>query len=967
MAKFTYTDDDTGMSVTAISDEPLQGDDIDWLFGESQRQSQKKLRDGSFALDDDGIKELKGGSRRKSLRTHLARSMGVGEDKIDLDSGMGGLGRAQFKALPTSEDKLEFLSKTYGRENLNVANIGGEEQFMYRDDSETGGRWRKVDEEGLSLADFTSDIVGLAPEIGGAVVGAAKGAALGTAVAPGVGTAVGAVLGAAGGGFAGGVAKDVAARATAGQDIQLGETVARKASEIPMNIGIDVATAGLGRVGSKLLGSRAITKSATEAKEALGDLLQKTGGDRGMLDVIPTSDKSAASRLSRLSKESEGLEASRAGRIHDQVDKIVEAARGRVATDVPVEDVIMREADILRATMKQRKDEIARLKVEGAAAKRAETGEKKVLTAGARQKLEREALDEAKKQEELIDSTINRLVKKQLKGAERMRTTTGESIRKSVLAGKFKDEKIVGDLYTEAQRRIKTPNDVHSLEPVAKAFDKVMKRFGIKSAKDDAGYKLLEARLGKQVADDLLSLEDDLARGITVNFEQLNSMVRRVENRVNWKKTAALSQEERIMKNLASEMRKVRDVQGRKQIGEPAWEAFTDANKEYKKRILPRTENVTERAGRRIAGGSDVGVTPEAIADEALSSSQAIRQTIRSADNPNEMRKLLRGHYMTRIIDDAGEKVIKIDMDEIRPLYQKKSDAVAAANRLREINKLIKNRKVNPRTITAADVEAIVGDPLTPSGKKAMELFKKRGELELAQSNETFKSLQKMAKGQQPIPEDIHAFIDEFVRLDARDMKQLIDKLPDDASKNSLRRSALDHLLQATEAGGQKGSRRAGSKVIFNPETMLSTLKGNEGKWKVALGEETYYDMIKSAKVLQATPIPTPTVDEFGRTIVPKADVGGGGGLIFYATGPVRWLGRKTMDIMHGSGKISTMLESITASRTVDEELFKKMIISAMGTRRGMEAVADEADKDKNFESWINREIYGTEPEDESQ
>jgi hypothetical protein len=923
-----------------------------------QKESQRKLEKGFTALSGD--------EKKQQIAKHTARALGLKESKVDAYKGMGGWGRFKLGMLRDEESKAEQLEKLYGRENLNVVNIGGKQHMLYRDEAETENKWRRVDEQGASFADL-ADVSGAVLPTAAAVGGAIGAVAL-TGATGGLAVPLIAAGGAALGGFGGGVAQDVASEVATGQDVDLGDIAGRRGKEALLGVPIDLATAGIGRLGAKALGKRMITKSAAEAKSALSDLLEKTGGDRGMLDVIPTSDKSAAARLSRLAKESEGLEASRAGRIHDQVDKIVEAAKGRVATDVPVEDVIMREADALRATMKQRKDEIARLKIEEATAKRAATGEKKVLTAGARQKLEREGAEEAASQEKIIDATIDRLIKKQLKGAERLRTTTGESIRKSVLAGKVKDEKIVDDLYAEAERVMKAPiyklRDQHSLVPIAKAYDRVMKKYNITDPADDYSYRLLEARLGQTVANDLVTLQADLAAGRTVNFSKLNSMTRRLANQVNRKKTAGFTEDERIINDLARSMQKTRDAALDK-IGATAAGAWKKANAEYRQRILPRTENITDRAQRSIAGGSDVAISPEKLADEALSSSQAIRQTIRSAENPNEMRKLLRGHYMSRIIDEAGDKTIKIDMDEIRPLFLKNADARAAADRLREINSLIKNRKINPRSITAADVEAVVGDPLTPSGKKAMELLKRRGAIEEAQGRETFKSLQKMAKGQQPIPEDIHAFVDEFVRLDARDMKQLLDRLPDEPSRNSLRRSALDHLLQSNEAGGQAGSRRAGSKIIFNPDTMFETLRKNEGKWRTALGGETYDDMIKSAKVLKATPIPKPTVDEYGRTIVPKADIGGGGGLIFYATGPVRWLGRKTMDILHGSGKISTMLESITASREVDEELFKKIILSSMATRRGMEAVADEADKDKNFEDWLNKEIYGTEPDEE--
>ena len=386
-----------------------------------------------------------------------------------------------------------------------------------------------------------------------------------------------------------GVTQDVAAEALTGQDIELGEIAKRRGLEAAIGVPIDLATAGAGRVFSKAIGKKIISSSADEAKTALDEVLKKTGGDRAMLETIPISEKSAVARLGRLSKEAEGFEASRVSKIHDEVDKIVDAAKGRVETDVPVEDVIFREAENLRQSVKARAAEIRDIKAQEQAAKRAATKEKSYLRAETKQKLMKEAQQEVINEEAAIDASIDRLVRRQLKGAVRLKTTTGESIRKSTLAGLARDEKVVNDLYVEAGRRINTPNDVHSLEPVAKAFDGVLKKYGIRSAMDEKSYKLLESRLGKQVADDLVALEDDLAKNVTVNFETLNRMTRRLENRVNWKKTHGLSEDERVAKSLAAAMRNVRDVQGRKQIGEPAWKAFSEANEQFRKRILPRT------------------------------------------------------------------------------------------------------------------------------------------------------------------------------------------------------------------------------------------------------------------------------------------------------------------------------------------------------------------------------------------
>jgi uncharacterized membrane protein len=880
---------------------------------------------------------------------------------------MGGIGRLQFKAQPTYQDKLSFLEKTYGRENLHVANIGGSDQFLYRDKAETNNKWRRVDEEGLSLADFTTDILPSMPEVAGAVAGAVKGAAVGAAVGsaiPVVGTAIGAVVGGVGGAaigaFSVGAAQDVAVRAASGEDIDIGEIAGRKGKEALFNVGMDVLTGGGSRLVSNVIGKKVISKSANEAKEALREILTKTGGDTSMINAIPISDASAASRASRLSKSPEGLESSRVGKIHDQVNKIVEAARGRVDTGVPVEDVILREAEILRKTMKDRAGQIADLKAEEAVLKKASSREKQVLTAKARRDLTDKATEDAARESKLIDSTIDRLIKQQLKGANRLRTTAGEAVRKSVERGFANDKAVVGGLYAKAEKVMKAPiyklRDKHSLEPIAKAFDRVMKKFNITDPAEEYQYRTLSARLGPSLADDLVTLQADLAAGKVVNFSKLNSMVRRMEGKVKRGKRAGFTEDELVINDLAKSMLKIRE-QALIDIGPTAKSAWETANREFRKKILPRTENVTERAGRSIAGGSDVGVTPEKLIDEAISNSQSIRQTIRSAENPTEMRVLLRGHYLGKIIDAAGNGKIDIDEAMIRSFYVASNDAKAAISRLRKINKLIEKRVVKPRSVSVEEIQEIVGTS-TRSGDLAIKALEKRGRLEALQDAERLKALCKMSKGEAPIPEDIHAFKQEFVKLDARDMKRLLDRLPDQASKDSLHRSALDELIEMHSAGAQKGSKFSGSAPIFNPDSMLPDLLSNQGKWEVALGKETYQDMVRSAKVLKETPIPKPVVSGLeGRTIVPRADAGGGSGVIFYATEPVRWLARKAMDLLHGSGGISKMLEDITSSRVVDEAVFKKIVIGMMSTRRGMEALADETSKDKNLEDWLNREI----------
>lgn len=186
------------------------------------RQHPTYQKQGKTSLSK-GFGALSGDERKQAIAKNTAIALGVKPSELDAEKGMGGFSRAQFKAQPTQEDKFKFLEKTYGRENLDVLDIAGEDQFLYRDEAETGGKWRRVDEEGVSLADWTTDLAVFAPEIAGAVVGGVKGATAGFAAGGPVGALLGGAGGAAVGGFTAGSAQDIAVRAASDEDIRPAE------------------------------------------------------------------------------------------------------------------------------------------------------------------------------------------------------------------------------------------------------------------------------------------------------------------------------------------------------------------------------------------------------------------------------------------------------------------------------------------------------------------------------------------------------------------------------------------------------------------------------------------------------------------------------------------------------------------------------------------------------------------------
>jgi hypothetical protein len=255
-----------------------------------QKQSQDQL--------SQGFKALSGDEKKQAIHKHTARSLGIKESDLDSDRGMGVWGRTKLSFQATEQDKFKHLEDTYGKENLRGVDIGGDTQFLYRDEDETGGKWRRVDEQGASFADFTADLAGYVPEVAGAVAGGVKGAALGTLAGGPVGTVVGGVLGAAGAGFATATAQDVATRALSDEDIQLGEIAGRRGKEALIGGVADVALLGGGRVASKFLRKSGLRESSGNAFADSVETVRQAGGDVGETAGVKAGGKTLEKEMS---------------------------------------------------------------------------------------------------------------------------------------------------------------------------------------------------------------------------------------------------------------------------------------------------------------------------------------------------------------------------------------------------------------------------------------------------------------------------------------------------------------------------------------------------------------------------------------------------------------------------------------------------------------------------------------------
>ena len=309
MPIFDITDDSTGQVLSLEGDNAPEAGDIPALFQQFRKGASDTLSEGKFKFDENFTKRDKSG-QNKEIRSLVAQAIGVGDGAVDVEQGMGFIGRSKLSALSTEGDKIKHLEDTYGAENVKHLNIDGKDSLFYRDENETSGMFRIVDERGTSISDFTADLLGFVPEVAGAVAGAAKGAALGTAIAPGVGTLVGGVLGAAAGGFTAGAAQDVAVRAASGEDIQLGEIAGRRGKEAAIGVVADVALLGTGRIASKFLRRAGLRETAGDAfadsvqaiKEAGGEVGETTGLKAGGKALEREAEVAAARPSSKVAK-----------------------------------------------------------------------------------------------------------------------------------------------------------------------------------------------------------------------------------------------------------------------------------------------------------------------------------------------------------------------------------------------------------------------------------------------------------------------------------------------------------------------------------------------------------------------------------------------------------------------------------------------------------------------------------------
>jgi len=897
-----------------------------------QQNAKESLDSGDYKYAEDGYTELDKDAQRANMSKSLARSMGLKDSEVDVTQGMDTFGRVRLSFKQTQEEKFDHLEKRYGRENIKAIDVGGDMKLLYRDENETGGQFRAVDEEGLSVADFFGDTAGSVAPIAGAVGGAVAG----TLLAPGLGTIAGATAGAALGGFTAGAAQDTAERAISGTDLQLGETGIRRGIETAIGVPIDLITGGTSKLWARGLSKRVADKTTKQVLKAIDDVNAKYSPQAGT--IRPTT----AMEIGGGAAEAETKRAGFGGTPSKQLENIrVRSAeirdliRGKQSPKT-VEDAFQKYVDDVNVELKTLRESGDRAKVE-----LADVIENKIANNAGRLRPKTAALQSQRGND--IQGAIQDAVAR----------TEGGKLVSGI-------EKTRVDLYDAAQAS--AANVRVGLPSIQGVVKKAMTSMNLPT---DMAGDLIEL-LGNKVGKEAAKMIDDLVRmhgkASEVNIKQLDDWIQQVGGDAKLGKLHARSTTERDAKVLYDALKDMRDKALKDQAPDAA-PMFAKADTHFMNEVLPAREKGIAKI-LKTEGSGQYSTQGEQVTDAALSNSASVREILSVTNNDSSVRQTLRDAYLDKVTANPN---LSWDDDIVKELWSR--GKIETLKRAQSILKgktaalSAKTEKEFLKAMTALD---------TNSANKALAALRK--------SNEADESLQRKLRNKlvRAVREDSNVVTSrnarEFVETMAGAKPAEIEEFMGLIAKGeggeeavlAFRQSAFDHLSSVTRGSTPQTAGKY-SNELWTPELMSKQLKvGSKSRerWVSLIGEESVKDLDNLNKIIISASEPRALDGELGARLGGSV---GRGGFTPYAlvSGSIpSWAWRKVLNVAYGSKMLKPLTKIIDTEGVVfNDKAFQKILPSMMASRRGVAALGDEMDADPEFEAFIGDQI-GEQPQE---
>jgi hypothetical protein len=894
-----------------------------------QGNAKEKLDSGSYGLDAN-LQHLGKDEKRAEMSKYMARSMGLKDSEVDVTQGMGTYGRFKLSFQPTEKDKVKHLEDTYGRENIRATEVGGKMKLLYRDEQETGGQFRAVDEEGVSLADFFGDTAGTALPIAGAV---------GAAVATG-GASIPLLAGASAlGGLAAGVGQDTAVRAASGEDLQLGESLKRRGIEAAIGVPIDLVTGVGGKLLTQSLSKRAVDKTTGSVLKAIDDVNLKYSNDVGQIEAT------TAMEIGEQSAKEESVRAGFGGAPHKQLENIrIRSAQIR---------------DVMRGKQ-------APKDIESAFAGYVDDVNEQLNIMRASK--DKAVVDMADIIDQKIANNAGRLKPKTAAG----QTQRGDSIQGAIQDAVARKEggKVVGGVEFERGKLYDaaygaTEGAQVSLPSLEATIQSSLKDMNLPTDMAGDVIELLGERVGKnsaQVVDDLTRMHGN---GSALTVQQVDDYLQQIAKDAKLNKTGALTVTERHARALHANVKALRD----KVIDEQAPAArplFKSADDHFKQKVLPARELDVDKILSTEASGA-YSHQGEQVIDAALNSTRAVKQILKVTGNDSAVKKTLRDAYLERI--SANPQSLSWDDDIVTALW-----GSGKVKSLQKAQAILKGRKLAMSSKTEAAFNKAMGAMDDTSRNRALNELKKAHKADTDLAEALKKKL-------------IRAVREDKVEINSKNAGEFVDTMNNSSpaeinafykavengrggveAKEAFQQASFDRLQSITKGSSPQ---RAGkhSESLWTPELMDAQLKGASGKrWEALLGKDQVKDLRDLNTIIRSASEPKVAAGEIGARTGGSVGQGGFTPYVLVSGSIPKWAWRKVLNVAYGSKMLKPLVKALDPENvTFDDALFKKIMPAMMATQRGAKALGDEMDADPEFESWMENQMAGGESPQASQ
>jgi len=895
-----------------------------------QQNAKEKLESGLYKIADDGYTQLDKDQERANMSKYMARSLGLKDSEVDVTQGMGFGGRFTLGFQSTEKDKFKELEDRYGRENIKGIEVGGKQKLLYRDENETGGKFRAVDEEGLSLSDFFADTAGAALPIAGAV---------GAAVATG-GASIPVMAGAAAlGGLAAGVGQDTAVRAASGEDLQLGESFKRRGIEAAIGVPIDLVTGVGGKLLTRSLSKRAVDKTTGSVLKAIDDVNLKYG-DGGRIEAT------TAMGIGEDAAKKESTRAGFGGAPHKQLEnirirsgQIRDVMRGNQAPK-DIESAFKGYVDDVNEQLN-----VMRTSKDKAVVEMADIIDKKIANNAGRLKPKTAALQSQRGND--IQGAIQDAVARRGKDGK--------------VAGGVEFER--GKLYDAAYGA--TEGAQVSLPSLEATIQSSLKDMNLPTDMAGDVIELLGERVGKnsaQVVDDLTRMH---GKGSSLTVQQVDDYLQQIAKDAKLNKTGNLTVTERHARTLHANVKNLRD----QVIDEQAPAArplFKSADDHFKQKVLPARELDVDKILSKEASGAYTH-QGEKVIDAALNSTRAVKQILEVTGNDSAVRKTMRDAYLERI--SANPQNLSWDDDIVTELW-----GSGKVKSLRKAQAILKGRSSAMSAKTEAAFNKAMGAMDDTSRNKALG--------ELSKANKADEELAKSLKKRL-----VRAVREDKVEINSRNAGEFVDTMTNSSpaeinafykavengrggveAKEAFQQAAFDRLQSITKGSSPQ---RAGkhSESLWTPELMEAQLKGASRKrWEALLGKDQVKDLLDLNTIIRSASEPKVAAGEIGARTGGSIGQGGFTPYVLVSGSIPKWAWRKVLNVAYGSKMLKPLVKALDPENVqFDDALFKKIVPSMLSTRRGAQALGDEMDSDPEFEAFMENQMAGGQPSEAPQ